>query len=228
MVNGGKASDAFRTLLRAVSAGTNAASIDRMRASLVLLLTVFLAACSDADGGGNGGDAGADTDIVRLTIEPADPTVTTANGSGPTVELTLMAERTDGTVEAVEGRWSFDRTDLGTIGGEDGTFTPSGIAAGVGTVSAILGETTATTSVTVRVEDEHLGDGVPTDAPDRFGTPVTGGAASVLVYPLNGAVMPASIKPPQVQWEGGEFGDLYRLTLSAGLATVTAYLTHDG
>jgi hypothetical protein len=199
-----------------------------MRFAFVVLLTVSVAGCSDADGGGNGSDAGADGDIVSLTIEPADPTVVTVNGSGPPVEFVVMAERSDGTVDAVDGRWSFDRTELGAIGGEDGEFTASGVAAGVGTVTAIVGETTATTSVTVRVEDEYFGDGVPTDAADQFGTPVTGGAASVLVYPLNGAVMPSSIKPPQVQWEGGEFGDLYRLTISAGLATVTSYLTHDG
>jgi hypothetical protein len=40
--------------------------------------------------------------------------------------------------------------------------------------------------------------------------------------------MPSTVKAPDVQWEGGAAGDLYRVIATGGLAKVTAYLLHDG
>jgi hypothetical protein len=41
--------------------------------------------------------------------------------------------------------------------------------------------------------------------------------------------VPSSLRAPDVQWENGELGDLFRVTITAGLARVTAYLVYaDG
>lgn len=201
-----------------------------LRSSVALLTMCLAAACasSDMDTGGDG-DGDGDLDIVALTVEPVDPTVTSTNGSRPELAFTLRAELADGTTTAIDtAAWTFDATRVGAVGASDGRFVASGAAAGVGTITARIGDDEATTTVTVRVDDEHVGDGVPPDHADRFDNPTPGAGAANVLYPLDGAVMPTSLSPVQIQWEGGAYGDLYRITIEAGLARVVAYRFHNG
>jgi hypothetical protein len=182
------------------------------------------ASAEDA-GGGDGGGA-----IVALRIEPADPTVTSRNGAAAPVAFQAIATRASGAEGPVSATWALDEVRLGALDGATGTFQASGVMAGTGQVTALAGGQTATTSLTVRIEDEVFGDGVAADAPDRFvGTPIEGSPESpLLLYPLAGAVVPATLKAPDVQWDGGQEGDLYRVIASVGLASVAAYAAHSG
>lgn len=198
-----------------------------MRSALAFALSI-LVACGPSGGGDGDGDGGATGTPVSIAIEPANPIVLSVNGNANPVDFTVRATYADDRTEVVSGTWTFDSTLLGAIGRDDGRFSASGVAAGVGNVNVAVGELTAATTVTVRIEDEHIGPGVPTNPGTRFDTPQTGAGAPLLLYPLDKAVMPKNVKPPHLQWEVGEFNDIFRVTLTAGLATVTAYLIHDG
>lgn len=160
-----------------------------------------------------------------LTVEPADRTLLVQDGVADPIDFTLLA---DGI--ATPASWRLSSSSVGQINAASGTFTANALFAGEVTVTATLDGRTATTTLTVQIDNTVVGDGVPADAPDRFGdNPATGDPESpALLYPLDEAVIPSSLKPPMVQWEGGVEGDLYRVQLTAGLAKVTAYLAHSG
>ncbi|RMH40227.1 MAG: hypothetical protein D6689_14385 [Deltaproteobacteria bacterium] len=198
-----------------------------------LAVGILLAA---ACGGGSGG-SGTDPDAaapspVALSISPADPTVVVANGAADAVAFVATVELSDGTTEiADDATWSLAPPQLGDLAAATGKFVASGTVAGAGTVTASARGLTAQTTVTVRVDDVHAGTGVPADAADRFDTapqPPGSAEAPALLYPLDGAVVPSTLAPVDVQWEGGNQGDLYRVVVEAGLARATAYLAHDG
>ena len=188
--------------------------------------------CGPSDGG-DGGGSGADADVAAtaLTIEPENPTVVTVNGTSAPVVFRATATFEDGSTAVLDqASWTLSETRLGTLAALTGKFQATGQLAGTGQVTVSAFGVTAMTSVTVRVEDEHIGEGVPPDAPDLFADPpVLGNPASpLLLYPLDGAVVPTTLEPPDVQWDVGTQGDIYRVTIDAGLASATAYLLHDG
>jgi hypothetical protein len=209
--------------MRAMSRST------RLAASLCLSILFGLAACGPSDGGDPDGGGDGDGGAATLVIEPAHPSVVVRNGVAEAVGFSARLIRAGAEPEEVTAAWSIDRVQLGGFSA-GGSFLASGAAAGVGTVTATVEGLSATTTVTVKVDDEHLVGDVPADAPDRFpDTPLAGGdQAPSLLYPLDGALMPSSVKAPHLQWEGGVEGDLYRVVVTAGLARVTAYLSHGG
>ncbi len=193
----------------------------------------LVVACGPGDSGDDDDDNGvADAGVATaLAIEPENPTVVVVNGSAAAVNFSATVSFSDGSTAVVDsGSWTLDLPSLGSLSATTGKFVASGDRAGAGTVTINAHGLSAQTTVTVRVEDEHFGDGVPPDAPDRFsGTPITGDPESpVLVYPLDTAIVPSPLKPIDIQWEGGVDGDLYRITVDAGLAKATAYVLHDG
>ena len=106
-------------------------------------------------------------------------------------------------------------------------FTTSGQGAGKGGVNAQRGNVTAATSVIVLVHRTDLGPGVPADGASKFPDDVApaGANSPTIVYPLQGAVMPTSVKPPVVQWEGSGGADhLYRVRVVSGYAVVDTIL----
>lgn len=192
-----------------------------LKASLLIAFAA-LAGCADT-GRAQTGDGGVG---ASLTIDPPTATLTVRNGAPQTAQFTALRDGKP----AAGARWSIDLTSLGTLD-DSGKLTASGLLAGEGTVTARLDNATGTAKVTVRVEVETLGAGVPADAPTTLfaPSPTSGTAdAPTIVYPLEGALMPSTVKAPDLQWEGGAAGDLYRVVAQGGLATVTSYLLHDG
>lgn len=167
--------------------------------------------------------------LVSIAIEPASPTIVVGSGSDM-VDFAVMGTWADGsTAEIPSAFWTTDDAVLGAILRTSGVYTASGVRAGSATVEVDAGGMSATTAVTVRIERTILGDGVPTDAPDRFAAPIDDGArAATLLYPLEGARMPENIRPIDVQWDGGVAGDLYRVRIEGPGVSVHGYLTHPG
>jgi len=185
-----------------------------MRAFSCAAVLGVLAAC-----GSNSKDHG---ELVAIEIEPANATLA-YTGTPTSIEYTALGRFADGSTEPLDDvtfRLDLDATKLGAL--EDTTFTASGNAAGKGGVFAERGDLTGSTSVIVTVHTTDLGPGVPADGADRFpDTSPAGAMSQTIVYPLDGAVMPSSVKAPDVQWEGPTAGeDLYRVRLTAGFATV--------
>ncbi|MCC6876785.1 MAG: PD40 domain-containing protein [Sandaracinaceae bacterium] len=183
---------------------------------------------SSFDAGPGRPDAPAPS-VVSIAITPADPVVTT-DGTPQSVDFGLEATLSDGTTSTIASAfWSASSRRLGAIDGTTGVFTIDGDLGGVVTVQAEALGMMATTTLTVNLTRVVIGDGAPADAADRFTTLIDDPArrANVL-YPLEGTLMPQNVYPPDVQWEGGDAGDLYRVTLTTPRATLTGYVVHSG
>ncbi len=195
-----------------------------MRNFLRIGLALGLLALGGCHGSGSGVDLG-DGGTLDLVIEPSQPVLFVENGEAEPIDFVLLRDD-----QVVDARWSLSNRGVGRIDTVSGRFTANAVFSGLTTVTATVDGASTTTTLTIRIENTRLADGVPTDAPDRFSDdPLSGDPESpALLYPLDEAVIPSSIKPPMVQWEGGAEDDLYRVEVSAGLAKVTAYFEHTG
>jgi hypothetical protein len=162
--------------------------------------------------------------LVQIEVQPANATVTWENGVTQPLDYTAIGHYADGHAVALNDVvFSLD-TAAQTLGSLAVTeFKASGAAAGTGTVQAMLGDVMGATGVSVIVHQVH-GDGAG-NFPDD---PPTGPQAPVIAYPLDGAIMPATVKAPDVQWEGpGAAADLFRVRIVGGLATVDTIIPVD-
>jgi len=199
----------------------------KLRLACAISLTV--AGCVQNGSGRSGGPGGGAT-LTAITVLPADATVAFDNGSAPPVAYSALGTFSDGHTETItDASFALDAVGqaLGTLAGP--SFTASGAAAGTGKVTAVSGNLSAATSVTVTVHKVNLGPMVPPDGASHFGPMLPMGPLSpTLDYPLDGAVMPTSVKAPDVQWEtSNTAGDLYRIKLVAGGATVEDIVSGD-
>ncbi len=196
----------------------------------VTAIVASLFACSQATvktDKGDGGPAGA---LTSIEVLPADATLTVDNGSSQSLDYSVIGHYADGKSARIDdAQLTLDDAalKLGSISGA--RFTANGLSAGKGQLTATAGGMSASTSLTVAVSQTHLGPGVASDAPDNFaGTLAPGAQSPTIAYPLDGALMPATVAAPDVQWlEGGAAGDLYRVRLTAGSASVQAILVSD-
>jgi hypothetical protein len=192
-----------------------------MRASFAAVVCCLAACGSSADDPA--------TYLTGLEIQPANATLT-YTGAPVSLDYVAIGTYADGhTAEVPDAVFSLD-TDGTRLGALDAaTFAANGQAAGKGGVFATVGDQVAGTSVIVDVHPTRLGPGVPPDAATHFpDTPPAGASSPTIVYPLDHAVMPTSVKAPAVQWEGtAAENDLFRVRLAAGNATVDSILALD-
>ena len=168
--------------------------------------------------------------LMSIEVQPPDATVAIDNGSGNApIGYSAIGHFSDGSSQPL-GDAVFALDDAGQrIGALAGAqFTANGGAAGTGQVVATAQGRTGMTGVTVTVHTLTLGPGVPPDAPGKLGgTPAPGALSPQVVYPLDGAVMPASVASPDVQWEGtAQTGDLFHVKIVAGGATVESIVAN--
>ena len=193
-----------------------------------MVLLVAAAGCGPSTGRGNG--PGGNPTLMSIEVQPADATIAIDNGNGNApIAYSAIGHFSDGKTQPL-GDAVFALDDVGQrIGALAGTtFSASGGAAGTGHVIATSQGMSGMTGVTVTVHTITLGMGVPPDAPGKLPTTAMPGALSpVVVYPLDGAVMPQSVFAPDVQFEGtAQMGDLFHVKLVAGGATVEAIVAN--
>jgi hypothetical protein len=179
-----------------------------------------------------GVDGGPPRVVTGMRIDPAMPRVVSVDGARATIDLGLVVTYEGGAEEAVGGGvWELATSRLGTIDRSSGVFTAGGdLAGGVGVTVEAFGMT-ATDTVTVEVERTVIDPSAPSDAPSRFASATETGDPSrraTLLYPLAGAVFPQNVYPADVQWEGGNAGDLYRVRLDVRGVRIAGYLAHTG
>ncbi len=172
--------------------------------------------------------------IAALMIAPQDSTLDSTDAMPrPTVAFTATGTTSGGMPIATAGRVRFSLTDpnLGTLDSTTGAFASAGVG-GSTTVRVVSDDdptVTAQTTITVRVRRVVIAPGAPADAAMRFDamTAVTGATAPTLAYPLEGAVMPRNVFPPNIQWTARHSrspDDVYRVRLARAHATVDAYV----
>ncbi len=196
----------------------------------------------------NPGDARADAgpvvsrDVVSLRVEPAMAELAARDGSPSTRDFTVTGVRADGTTVGISNaEWSASPAPsaAGTIGPESGRFTATGLAGGRFEITVTVGRAgapplTATARLDVRIERELAAAGTTAPAPAEamrfWGAPRSTEAARQVrpMYPLDQAVMPANVPPPDVQWEGGVEGDLFLVRARKPHAELRTWVRHSG
>jgi mono/diheme cytochrome c family protein len=198
-------------------------SLHAILRSFVLLLPL-LVACGP--GGGGDDDHG---ELLSIAIEPPDATLT-FTGTPVSVDYKAIGTYEDGTkAELPDAVFSLDVAGAGLGEIASATFTASGQGAGKGGVVATHGAISGATSVLVIVHRTEIGPGVPADGATKFPPDVapTGAQSPSIVYPLDTAAMPTSVKAPVVQWESDGASDhLYRVRVVTGYATVDTILAY--
>jgi mono/diheme cytochrome c family protein len=190
-----------------------------MRALVAICL---LAACGGPKEGGEHGE------LLSITVEPANEMIAWT-GATETRDYTAIGRWEDGHVGPISSAvFSLDNEGARLGQFTDATFTVSGQAAGKGGVIASVGDITGATSVIVTMHPVNLGPGVAPGSEANFpDSSPTGSMSQSLVYPLDHATMPTSVKAPMLMWEGpsvGGGGDLYRIRIVAGFLTIDTIL----
>ena len=166
-------------------------------------------------------------DLESIEIEPANA-VLTYSGTPVTQDYKAIGHFKDGsTKEIPDAVFSLDAAGIALGNMNAAQFEATGASGGKGGVVAQAGDLIGATSVSVVIHNVHIGPGVPAGAENNFpDNPPASAQSPSVVYPLEGAVMPASVKSPDVQWEGSNAaGDLYRVRITAGqFATVDTIL----
>ncbi len=169
--------------------------------------------------------------LMSIEVQPANATVAIDDSNpGTPIGYTAIGHYANGTTQPLaDAVFALDDSGqrIGAIAGAQ--FTATGSAAGSGHVTATSQNLSGSTGVTVTVHHVTLGPGVPSGAPGMVGGTATPGALSPQIdYPLDGAIMPASVASPDLQWEGtATMGDLFHVKLTAGGATVEAIVIYD-
>jgi hypothetical protein len=191
------------------------------------------------DGGFVGGDGGVvDSDIVGIEISPRDVVLTTALGMPVPANFTATLRRSDGSTLPAGSTvlWSLNTRTIGDVNGGSGAFLATGVQAGQVTLIATVTTRAGTmvkdsTTITVKINKDTVGTGVPPDIAMTFPMPTPGTAAQAagLVYPLNNALMPQNVFAADIQWLVGNAGDVFRVTMSKpNIKLVTYFKAADG
>jgi WD40-like Beta Propeller Repeat len=186
-----------------------------MRATPRVWVVSLLCACGPSSNETQG--------LVAIEVLPANATVTYESGVTTPIDYTAVGHYDDGHTHALSDVvFSLD-VAASALGYLDQTeFTASGGAAGTGTVTGTLGSLSGATGVSVIVHQVHVDPTAPPGSENNFpDNPPMGPLSPAIAYPLDGAVMPSTVKAPDVMWDGaGNAGDLYRVRMTGGLATV--------
>ncbi len=180
--------------------------------------------------GGHGGDCTFNCSTTTTTgtnpqgviiLQPADPTLTVDNGSIPTQVFTATLNGADVTGQVT---WSFERPDIGDITAGS-TFTPSGNVGGVGVLTARLNTSEGSTNVTVHIRKTVNTAGITPAEQGAFDNPTGPDPSLSLLYPYNETVFPLDVLSPEIQWNGGQAGDVYRLRITEKYYEYTEFFT---
>lgn len=185
-------------------------------------------------GGGTGGGTGGDCGVFgcstgsnmqqMLVISPQNVTLTVDNAVIPTQDFTATLNGSDVTSQVT---WSYERPDIGSVAAGS-TFTPTGLAGGVGVLTARLNMEEGATNVTVYVKKTVDPIGLTPQEQADFDNPQGGADPSMtLLYPYNETVFPLDVLAPEVMWNGGVAGDVYRLKIVEQYYEYTGFFTAD-
>ncbi len=183
--------------------------------------------CPSAVADAGTGDGGAEADeIVSLRVEPMSAELVVGDVPA-SLALHAIARTRRGEDVDIPVNWTLSRSGIATIG-TDGVVSADGRMGGEvrASAEATVGGVAlrGLASLTVRVRRTML-VGTTTDDADAFDAdpalPLAGEEAGIL-YPLDGAVMPANVLPPDVMWLRGGEGEVARVMLRRSHVTIAA------
>jgi Tol biopolymer transport system component len=155
------------------------------------------------------GDSGLEGTLV---VSPASVTLAVVSGQAvPTQKFSATLLGKDVTPLVT---WSYARPEIGGVHPPGSTFVPTGAVGGTATLMATSGKAMGTAVVTVSVKSTIVGAGVTATQQSALDNP-SGGAdpTAGVVYPYADTVFPLGVLAPQIQWNGAEASDVYKLEL---------------
>jgi hypothetical protein len=165
--------------------------------------------------GGGGGKNG------KLVITPAPAQIKVSDGN---VQKQAFKATVNGNDVTSKVTWSYTRPEIGDIDAS-GTFTPTGKIGGNGTLTAKYQALEGDTTVEVFVEHAVNSAGLTPQQIAQFDKPAGADPSLSLVYPYDGTVFPLAVLAPEMQWDGAQGGDVYRLQLKEKYYTYSEYFT---
>ena len=185
--------------------------------------------------GGSGGTSGAAGSQVRtgpssLTLSPASATMTVANGAPAQTQQYTVSGVVSGQTQDLTSQATYTVSPPGIVTIDNtGLATSTGTAGGKVTVTANVGSTTASATLTVNYTftgaDPGM-TGIPTGASSIFTTTTNDTTRSPqLVYPNNGVLFPPNITGIEIHFlPGSTSNTLFEVSLSGPLTTVNAFV----
>ena len=185
---------------------------------------------TDSGAGGSGGcvincettgtNTGGNTQGV-IFIEPPSAQLEVVDGAVETQAFTATLNGQDVTGQV---QWLYERPDIGDMSAS--TFTPTGSVGGTGVLTARYNEAEGTAEVSVSIKKTVNTAGLTPEQIAELENPSGGPDPSVnILYPLDQTVFPLAVLGPEVQWNGGANGDLYRLHLKEKFYEYVEYFT---
>ncbi|MCA9635264.1 MAG: hypothetical protein KC420_04450 [Myxococcales bacterium] len=163
------------------------------------------------------GTSGTDTGAGVLDIEPKDAVIEVIDGVVNPQPYTVTYDGVDVTDQAT---LAYDKPAIGQIMLQ--ALVPTGEVAGVGKISATYNGAEASTDATVIIKKTLDPDGLAGD----FDAPPGGADPSMaIVYPYDLTVFPLNVAAPEVQWNGVQNGDMYKMTLKEMFVEYTVYFS---
>jgi hypothetical protein len=184
------------------------------------------ATSTQAGGAGQGGAAqggqgqGGQKPQV-LVIAPAPIQLKVDDQNLPKQAVKALVNGADVTAQTT---WTFTRPEIGDIDAA-GTFTPTGKVGGIGKLLANWKNLSAETTVEVFVTHVNNEAGLSSAQMASFDAPVGPDPSMSVVYPLDQTVFPLAVLAPELQWNGTQNGDVYRLQLTEKYYTYTAFFS---
>jgi hypothetical protein len=174
-------------------------------------------------GTGGGIDIGQDggPQGQTLVITPKGAQIQVTDGNLPKQAFKATVGGQDVTASVT---WEFTRPEVGDID-KTGAFAPTGKVGGIGTLTAKFQKLTADTTVEVFVTHNVNNAGLTPQQMGAFDAAAAPDPGMSIVYPIDGTVFPLAVLAPEIQWEGGGGGDVYRLQLKEKYYTYNEFFT---
>lgn len=181
-------------------------------------------------------DTPAARTLVRIAVNPEAITLEHRGDTPATARFEAIGTYSDGSSAPISNAvWSLAPNPALGVDNATGAARTTGRAGGVfNLVAQVIAGADATLDaraiITVNLTRTTLREGAPMDAPARLATAPVDDPSRVatVLYPLDGAVIPNNLPPPEVQWERGAAGDLYRVRLTRPHVELQRILVHSG
>ncbi len=192
----------------------------------VMLCALLVGACGSNGGWPDAGatDGGSDTNLFPpsgvLVIQPSTVELDVVDGQPiPTQTFKVTAGGQDVTAGV---QWQFGQPEIGDIS-TGSTFTPTGNVGGVSALGATYQSQSASATITVKIR-KTIVSGLTKNQVSALDSP-TGGPdpAAHIVYPSDQTFFPQGVLGPEIQWNGAQSGDLYKLDIHAKYYWYTEY-----
>lgn len=172
--------------------------------------------------GGPGGSGGSAQGVI--VVDPPSPTITINNGNITTVPFTAHLNGNDITAQV---QWLFDHPEIGDVNAGS-TFTPTGLVAGVGKLTAKYSNASGDATVTVYIKKVANTGNLPQTTIDALDNPNGPADNSMsIAYPYPQTVFPLGVLSPEIQWFGGSGGDAYKIHVTEKYYDYTEYFASN-